>query len=160
MSTDTYTMATSPRRAAAGFTLIELLITVAIIGILAAVALPAYGDYVRRGQLPEATSALADYRIKMEQYFQDNRNYGSGDCVAGGSTTPSWGTFQPNGSKYFTYHCDLTQNGGYVITATGATGTRAAGHTYTAGPNFIATTMFKGAAVTGKSCWLIRGDEC
>ncbi|MDY0744338.1 type IV pilin protein [Paucibacter sp. R3-3] len=151
-------MVTQSRRVAAGFTLIELLITVAIIGILAAVALPAYTDYVRRGSLPEATSALSDYRIKMEQYFQDNRNYGSGDCAKGGSATPSWATF-PVITKTFTYSCSLTSSG-YQLTATGNTGTRAAGHTFNAFPNSISTTMFKGAAVTGKSCWLIRGDEC
>src|SRR5690606_1858627 len=65
-----------------GFTLIELMITVAIIAILAAVAVPSYQDYVRRGKVTEATATLAQFRIKMEQYFQDNQTYeldGDGD---------------------------------------------------------------------------------
>ena len=67
-----------PRHAAAwGFTLIELMIVIAVVAILAAVALPAYGDYLRRGQLPEAFTNLADLRVKMEQYYQDNRSYGA-----------------------------------------------------------------------------------
>ena len=67
-----------------GFTLIEVMIVVAIVAILAAVALPAYGDYVRRGQLPEAFSGMADLRVKLEQYYQDNRSYGTsgGNCAS------------------------------------------------------------------------------
>ncbi len=61
----------------AGFTLIEVMIVVAIIAILASIALPSYNDYVRRGQIQEAFGYLSDSRVKMEQYFQDNRNYGT-----------------------------------------------------------------------------------
>ena len=70
-------MRSTKRLPASGFTLIEVMITVAIVAILGSIALPAYFDYVRRGQLPEAFSNLADYRVKMEQYYQDNRNYGT-----------------------------------------------------------------------------------
>ena len=63
------------RRADAGFTLIEVMITVAIIGILASIALPAYRDYVLRGQIVDATNALSVLRANMERHFQDNRTY-------------------------------------------------------------------------------------
>lgn len=61
-----------------GFTLIEMMIVVAIMGILAAIAIPAYQDYVLRGKLAEAYSQLASLQLRMEQYYQDNRTYGTG----------------------------------------------------------------------------------
>lgn len=144
----------------AGFTLIEVMITVAIIGILAAVAMPAYTDYLRRAQLPEAFAALADYRVKLEQYFQDFRNYGKadGDPCANGTNAPAWNNFVPSNRKYFTYSCTVVGTG-YLLTATGSAG-RAVGHTYTLDHNNNQkTTKFKGATVD-KSCWLIKGQEC
>ncbi|MDQ0573361.1 prepilin-type N-terminal cleavage/methylation domain-containing protein [Variovorax paradoxus] len=65
------------RRGSSGFTLIEVMITVAIIGILAAIAIPSYRDYVLRGQLVDAQNALSTLRANMERYFQDNRDYRS-----------------------------------------------------------------------------------
>jgi type IV pilus assembly protein PilE len=162
----------APRRVLArGFTLIEVLITVAIVAILAGIALPAYRDYVRRGSLPEAHSFLSDYRVKMEQYFQDNRNYGTGsNCAVVGP--PAWaagldGTQTNSPSTKFTFTCAPGSTGtldtSFLITATGNTGTVAAGHVYTISQDDSkprATTMFKGSAVANKSCWLVKGDEC
>jgi len=58
-----------------GFTLIELMIAVAIVGILAAIVLPNYTEYVKRASRAEAVAALLDAANKQEQYFVDNREY-------------------------------------------------------------------------------------
>jgi len=148
-----------PASSSRGFTLMEVMITVAIVGILSAVAIPSYRDYVRRGQLPEAFGSLADYRIKLEQYYQDNRRYGTGAC-ADGANAPAWSSFSAAGVTYFTFSCTLTDAGqGFKVTATGAKG-QASGHVYTLDHNNQkGTVTFKGAS-SGKGCWLLRGDEC
>ena len=158
---------TAPSRSTAqrhrsGFTLIELMVTIAIVAIISSVAIPAYSDYVRRGQLPEAFSQLSDYRVKMEQYYQDNRNYGAAACadVAGG---PTWSTFSPTNKKYFNYACVLPVTvpvgQSYTITATGSTAA-AVGHIYSVNQSGVQTTTLLKNTVVAKTCWAAKGDEC
>ena len=54
-----------------GFTLIELMIVVAIIGILAAVAIPAYQDYIARSQVGEAVNLLAGGKTPLAEFYAD-----------------------------------------------------------------------------------------
>jgi len=76
-----------------GFTLIELLITVAIIGILAAVAYPSYTDFVMRSNRSEGQRELMRYANIQEQVFIDSRSYASDMKGLGANTikiyTPS-----------------------------------------------------------------------
>ncbi len=138
---------------ARGFTLIELMIAVTIAAILAAVAVPMYGDYVRRAQAQEALSNLADARVRLEQYYQDNRGYGPSGGTACGVTAAN--------TKYFTLSCALgSSNQSYTLTATGAAGA-SQGFDYTlSSANIKGTSKYKGNTQSGKACWLVRGDEC
>ena len=99
-------------RSARGFTLIEVMITVAIVAILAAIAVPSYTDYITRSKIQEATSSLLAMRTKVEQYFQDSRTY-FGACVAG-TVAPL-----PAGLKYFTVSCPTLTATQYIIRAAG-----------------------------------------
>ncbi|RKX24103.1 MAG: hypothetical protein DRP47_11880, partial [Candidatus Zixiibacteriota bacterium] len=60
-----------------GFTLVELMITVAILSILAAVAIPAYSNYVNRAKQSDAIIGLKAAQMAQEQFFSENNAYSS-----------------------------------------------------------------------------------
>jgi type IV pilus assembly protein PilE len=138
---------------AKGFTLIEIMIVVALISILASIAIPAYGDYVTRGKLVDATAQLSDARIKLEQYYQDNRNYGS-SASACGVAVPSYP------SKYFTFTCDWGPGGtnqSYLVTATAVISSKT--FTYTIDQNNAKTSTTDWG--NGATCWIMsKGSSC
>lgn len=130
-----------------GFTLLELMITFAIIAILATIAIPAYSEYVRQGKVAEATSTLADLKIRAEQYFQDNRTYENAPCTPPANTT-----------KYFDYACEANATT-FTIRATGKSTQDLAGFEYSINQNNQKSSKYDG--YVGDGCWLTKkGGTC
>ena len=71
-----------------GFTLIELMIVVAIIGILAAVALPAYSDYMTRAQVAEAVELAGGLKTPVAEYGAEKNAWPSAFITPNGATLP------------------------------------------------------------------------
>jgi type IV pilus assembly protein PilE len=148
-------------RCSSGFTLIELMMAVVVVAILTRIALPSYRDYVTRGKIIEATANLADMRVKLEQYFQDNRTY-VGACVDG-TTAPKPPAVN---QKYFVIDCPTLTASTFTVTATGKSAAGMGGFVYTVDQaNVQATTITGDAAAAGwtgnAACWVVRkGGSC
>ncbi|MBV6319643.1 type IV pilin protein [Duganella violaceipulchra] len=137
------------KRVQKGFTLIEIMISVAIVGILMAVALPAYSDYVTRGRLSEAFTALGGAQPAAEQYWSNYRKY---DGFDGTTTFPA-----ATANFRYTYVANASS---YTLTATGIG--KMAGFVYTIDQNGThATTGSPSGWGVSASCWVDhKGGTC
>ncbi len=72
-----------------GFTLIELMIVIAIVGILAAIALPAYQDYIVRSKMSEPAAALAEAKTSVSEFYATNNRVPDDSDEAGILTNPN-----------------------------------------------------------------------
>ena len=121
------------KRVQQGFTLIELMIVVAIIGILAAVALPAYQDYTKKAKMSEVILAASSCRTTITEVIQTSTS----------STLPaadSWGCEQSNSSKYVA-KVETGTDGKVTVTAQGF------GDTAIDGKKVTLVPLIAGAAV-------------
>lgn len=94
-----------------GFTLIELMIVVAIIGILAAIAIPAYQDYTIRAKVSEVLVLASGARTNVAEFFQSTGSMPTSTSAAGINT-------EPDQSDFVTLIEFQTSNGGSLLSYT------------------------------------------
>lgn len=141
--------AMQPTRAR-GFTLIEVMITVAIVAILAAIALPSYTAYLQRSRVPPALDALSALATRLEQRFQDTGSYVGANGADCGATMPAL--------ENFAVTCALSVAGqGFEATATGSG--PVSGYAYTINHQGVRVTKDhpKGPMA---NCWSMKGGVC
>ena len=160
----------SPLPGSHGFTLIELMIVVAVIGILLAIGVPNYQEYVLRSKLTDASSSLSQLRVTMEQYFQDNRSYDLAPAAPAGNCGV---VVAARNNNYFTYTCQtnvvrvpaVPVGQAFLITATGVPAGGTGQFTYTIDEaNNRQTTGLpagRGNVPPTANCWLTaKGQTC
>ena len=109
-----------------GFTLIELMIVVAVVGVLAAIAIPSYQEYIRRGQRAEARAEVMKAEGWLERFHTENNRYSNNAANNANTTFSGIFTSVPAGGPA-RYTVGLTVDAAtYTITAT-PTGSDACG---------------------------------
>jgi len=134
-------------RRQAGFTLIELMITIVVIGILTAVALPSYTSYMLRTRLADAWTGLAAVQPLAEQHWSN------GNTFAGFASLPA-------ATDNFTYTLPVATATAYTIAATGRKA--AAGFVFTIDQNGRrATPTVPTGWTASTTCWVRdKGGKC
>ncbi|ENO89600.1 type IV pilin protein [Thauera linaloolentis] len=145
-----------------GFTLIELMIVIAIIGMLAAVAIPQYSTYVLKGKLAEPRANLSEMRVRMERYFQDNRRY---NAVVGVCGVAPARLAEIGDQRFFDYACNPGNDAWsqtYTITATGRASEGTGGFVFSIDQNNRKrTTAVPSGWTANADCWVTgSGGGC
>ena len=151
------------RRHLLGFTLIELMITVAVIGVLSAVALPSYQEYINRQRRADAQIQLMAAQLWMERFYSVNLRYDqdSGGTAVSIANQP-FVTSPPAGGGTAQYNISLTTTArnAYTLTATraGSMASDACGNftlTNTGQKSLVSysTSKYSSLAIAVAACW-------
>jgi len=134
---------------ASGFTLIELMIAVAIVGIIAAIAMPAYQNYVTQSNRAVAKSMLYENAQFMEQFYTENNRY---DQDVGGNAVAIPVTQSPRtGAVQYNITLQAVANATFTLQAVPGAGGSMAGDT--CGTLTLTNTGLQGAGGNVAECW-------
>lgn len=127
----------TPRRRTHGFTLIEMMVTVAIVGILAAVGYPSYLEHLAKGRRADGRAALVDLAQRMERYYTERSTYATATLGNSGiypSTSPQgYYTLSITAKSATAFSIQATPTGSQLHDACGSLGYNQAGDKSTSG---------------------------
>ena len=134
-----------------GFTLIEILVVVAIVGILSAIAVPSYRDYVVRARLTEAFTGLGSVQTQAEEFWANQHTYAGMDG-SGQNRIPA-------NTANFSYALTSADAASFKVTATGRG--QMDGFVYTIDQSGARTTRGPTGYGNSDACWIDRkGGTC
>ena len=139
-----------------GFTLIELMIVVAIIGILAAVALPAYQDYTKRAKMSEVVLAASACRTSITEIYQSG-NASNPPGINGWGCEAGAGTSNPSVTSKYVAGVTTNADGAITVVAPGFNDSGIDGKKVTLAPLSAANTL---ATFSGNAGSALYGWRC